>query len=146
MLSVSEPGKALPISVEWTVPFRETYFHIGVHNLPAFEAPDWMDRLKAFTANPVEDKLAEIFDALYSNPSTLLVFNHPMWDEKLIGAALHRSLVAAFWKRYGQFLHALELNGRAPGLRTIPSWLFPGLAACPSSPAVIVTRASRTPA
>jgi hypothetical protein len=114
MLSVSEPGKGIPISVEWTVPFRETYFHIGVHNLPTFEAPAWMDRLKAFTSNPVEDSLAAIFDALHANPSTLLVFNHPMWDEKPIGAGLHRSLVAEFWEGYGQFLHAMELNGLRP--------------------------------
>ena len=24
---------AIPVSVEWTVPFHETSFHIGIHNL-----------------------------------------------------------------------------------------------------------------
>ena len=114
MLSVSEPAALVPISVEWTVPFRETYFHIGVHNLPAFEARVWMERLAHFTANPQEEALADIFDALSSNASTLLVFNHPMWDEKPIGQELHISLVDAFWKKYGPFLHAMELNGLRP--------------------------------
>ena len=113
-LSVSEPGAGIPVSVEWTVPFHQTYFHIGVHNLPAFEAPSWMERMKAFTANPNEDTLTEMFAELHSNPSTLLVFNHPLWDEKPIGFDLHRSLVDLFWKRYGQFLHAMELNGLRP--------------------------------
>ncbi len=114
LLSVSDPSANIPISVEWTVPFRQTYFHIGIHNLPSFEASAWMERFKAFTANPDEDKLAELFDALHANPSTLIVFNHPMWDEKPIGIELHRSLVDIFWKRYGQFLHAMELNGLRP--------------------------------
>jgi hypothetical protein len=114
MLSVSEPRAGIPVSVEWTVPFRQTYFHIGVHNLPAFEAPAWMERMKAFTANPDEDQLAEMFDGLHADPATLLVFNHPMWDEKAIGLGLHKSLVQIFWKRYGQFLHAMELNGLRP--------------------------------
>ena len=114
MLSVSEPAAHVPISVEWTVPFRETYFHIGVHNLPAFEARIWMERLAQFTADPREEALADIFDALSSSASTLLVFNHPMWDEKPIGQELHLSLVHAFWKAYGPFLHAMELNGLRP--------------------------------
>jgi hypothetical protein len=114
MLSVSEPAAGVPVSVEWTVPFRQTYFHIGVHNLPVFEARAWMERLAAFTAAPREELLADIFDSLHSNASTLLVFNHPMWDEKQIGLELHRSLVDAFWKGYGQFLHAMELNGLRP--------------------------------
>ena len=114
LLSVSEPGAGIPVSVEWTVPFRQTYFHIGVHNLPAFEAPVWMERMKALTAAPDENGLAEMFEALHAEPSTLLVFNHPMWDEKQIGLELHQSLVNDFWKRYGQFLHAMELNGLRP--------------------------------
>ncbi len=114
MLSVSDPSQQIPISVEWTVPFRQTYFHIGVHNLPPFEARSWMNRLAAFTANPDEDTLAQLLEALGANPSTLLVFNHPMWDEKPIGIDLHRTLVNVFWNRYGQFLHAMELNGLRP--------------------------------
>ncbi len=114
MLSVSDPSSRIPVSVEWTVPFRKTYFHIGVHNLPAFEAQDWMSRMKAFTANPDENRLAEMLEALDANPSTLIVFNHPMWDEKPIGQEMHRSLVDLFWIRYGRFLHAMELNGLRP--------------------------------
>jgi hypothetical protein len=114
MLSVSEPAAGIPISVEWTVPFRETFFHIGVHNLPAFEAPAWMERMKAYTAAPDEARLAEMFDGLHADPSTLIVFNHPMWDEKSIGFGIHQTLVHVFWKQYGQFLHAMELNGLRP--------------------------------
>ena len=29
----------IPVSVEWTVPFGPTFFHLGVHNLPLPSAP-----------------------------------------------------------------------------------------------------------
>src|SRR5258706_10546102 len=33
-LQLLEECRGTPISFEWTVPFRFTFFHIGVHNLP----------------------------------------------------------------------------------------------------------------
>jgi hypothetical protein len=114
LLSLSDPDSGVPTSVEWTVPFRQTFFHLGIHNLPQFEAPAWMARMKALTAGSHEKTLGELLDALASNPATLIVFNHPMWDEKTIGMDLHLSLVDAFMGLYGQFIHAMELNGLRP--------------------------------
>lgn len=40
-LQVLEETARVPISLEWTVPYRETEFHIGVHNLRASRATRW---------------------------------------------------------------------------------------------------------
>lgn len=71
-----------PVSTEWTVPFGPTYFHIGVHNMPAAKATAIMEELKAFTADPHEIKLGGLFAMLNAYPDVLLVLNHPLWDEK----------------------------------------------------------------
>ena len=44
-----------PISVEWTVPFRRTFFHVGVHNMPGSEATAMMREMRELTARPNED-------------------------------------------------------------------------------------------
>ncbi len=41
----------VPVSVEWTVPFENTYFHIGVHNMEPLQARSIMTRMAAFTRN-----------------------------------------------------------------------------------------------
>jgi hypothetical protein len=33
LLRVLDESSAAPISVEWTVPFHDTFFHLGVHNI-----------------------------------------------------------------------------------------------------------------
>ena len=33
-LRILDTFRDLPVSVEWTVPFKETFFHLGVHDLP----------------------------------------------------------------------------------------------------------------
>jgi hypothetical protein len=103
-----------PISVEWTIPFGRPFFHIGVHNLPQASAPSIMSDLKAFTAAPCETRLPEMLSALAGFPEVLIVMNHPMWDEARIGAVEHAQLANCFLERYGQHIHALELNGLRP--------------------------------
>jgi hypothetical protein len=112
-LSLQEPPK-IPISVEWTVPFRNTFFHLGVHNIPSRRARATMKQLKAFTARPHGRDLRAILAALHAEPGTLTVFNHPLWDETGIGADQHRTAVVAFLSSYGDHLHAIELNGLRP--------------------------------
>jgi hypothetical protein len=108
-------ARHIPISVEWTVPFYETAFHIGVHNLPSASGQQWMDRLRAFTALPVAGRnphlLREIMVELDEMPNVLIVFNHPMWDLYRVGKERHDVLVNEFLAVYGQYIHALELNG-----------------------------------
>ena len=109
-----EPGLQVPISVEWTVPFGKTFFHFGVHNLPLGQARLWMARLAAFTAEPTLLELRGIFEELDATPGVLVIFNHPLWDEKGVGQDLHRSYALEVLGQYGEHIHALELNGLRP--------------------------------
>jgi hypothetical protein len=107
-------GRSHPISIEWTVPFCESFFHLGVHNLPPDGAPQIVAGMQGFTAQPSEAVLAEILASLHDFPGVLTVFNHPCWDEKGVGAVRHAELLRDFLNRYRTCLHALELNGLRP--------------------------------
>ncbi|HMF77795.1 MAG TPA: hypothetical protein VK604_19215 [Bryobacteraceae bacterium] len=100
-----------PISTEWTIPFGETFFHLGVHNLPSSLAGSIVDDLARFTAEPLEEKLGGLLEMLNAHPGVLLVLNHPLWDEKGIGAAPHAQFLAGLLELHGHWFHALELNG-----------------------------------
>lgn len=100
-----------PVSVEWTVPFRKTFFHVGVHNMPAAEATTMMRSMAAFTANPHEARAAELLEWFAKKPECLIVLNHLCWDENHIGEEAHREHLNAFLGLYRPFLHAAELNG-----------------------------------
>lgn len=113
-LRVLEDCRDLPVSVEWTVPFKETVFHLGVHNLPAASAVDTIDEFAEYTASPVAARLPVLLSRAASDPATLIVFNHPCWDENVIGKERYLSYVAEFCRRYDRWLHAVELNGLRP--------------------------------
>lgn len=113
-LRALESCRHIPVSLEWTVPFGSTFFHLGVHNLNASTASQVFGELRDITAARPTPDLAQILHSLAKAPDTLIVFNHPCWDESGIGADRHAELVAYFIRRYGQFLHALELNGLRP--------------------------------
>jgi hypothetical protein len=108
-------ARHIPVSVEWTVPFHETSFHIGVHNLPSNSAIPWMDRLREFTTASSETRTPELLRSLFAEldetPGVLIIFNHPLWDLYRIGKDRHAVLVNEFLAIYGQYIHALELNG-----------------------------------
>src|SRR5580700_6474232 len=108
-------SRHIPVSVEWTVPFGPTAFHLGIHNLPSAQGTAWMERLAAFTAMPVETRpgklLTEMLAELDELPNVLIVFNHPLWDLYRVGKEKHDVLVNEFLAVSGQFVHALELNG-----------------------------------
>jgi len=112
LLSVFEPRT--PISVEWTVPFGPSFFHLGIHNLPPQQAHSIMAQLAGITANPEHERIREMLADLDELPETLIVWNHPAWDEARIGSAAHAASARQFEERFGQFLHALELNGLRP--------------------------------
>lgn len=113
-LSMLEETRACPISVEWTVPWRQTFFHLGLHNLPAQEASALMAHMKALTENPVESNVAAMLDRLCAAEDLLIVLNHPLWDENHIGALRHRECLDSFLAIARPFIHALELNGLRP--------------------------------
>lgn len=111
LLHATSAGHPAPISTEWTVPFDETFLHLGVHNLPPTAAGDWMQAMQAYTAAPRPMLLTELLEALNAMPETLVVLNHPLWDEASIGAARHKAVLHSFLHNHGRRIHALELNG-----------------------------------
>lgn len=112
LLRTVPSARQIPVSVEWSVPYGGIQdFHIGIHNLPSARAQEWMSAFESYTAHPDEKRLSEIFIALNDEPNVLVVFNHPLWDLFLIGEARHNFLVNEFLLKYGQYFHALELNG-----------------------------------
>jgi hypothetical protein len=114
LLRLLPEGRKTPVSVEWTVPYRGVFFHLGVHNLPPRRATQCMAAMTEFTANPREDDIEGMLSWLSEEPDTLVVFNHPHWDEKGVGQLHHDSMAMEFLGRYSPFLHALELNGLRP--------------------------------
>jgi hypothetical protein len=111
MLRVVPEARDVPISVEWSVPFRDTTFHLGVHNLPASSAESIMADLRRFTKDPQEAELARLLRMLHEKPEVLLVLNHPLWDLAGIGRQRHVHTLSAFMAELGMLVHAFELNG-----------------------------------
>lgn len=104
------PGLSeFPLSVEWTIPWRGTVFHIGVHNMATAQMWD-------STNGAPEEQVPALLAALHSCPETLIVFNHPFWDEKGADQQVHNAAVLDFMRRCGDCIHALELNGLRPWL------------------------------
>lgn len=130
-LQSMESTKAATVSVEWSIPLPESaVLHVGVHNIPPAYAHATMAMLADTTANPTEQRVQDALAALNEWPETLVVLNHPYWDEKWIGVHLHASLMESFVSRHRPFLHALELNGLRPwkeNLRTVRLGLEAGL-------------------
>jgi hypothetical protein len=109
-----EHCRELPISVEWTVPFGSTFLHLGVHNLPARTARHAMREMEEFTAVPQSGRLHDLLENISADPATLVVLNHPLWDENEMGAAGHESAVDGFMRCHSAAVHALEVNGLRP--------------------------------
>lgn len=93
-LRVIAPGSDIPVSVEWTVPFGESFLHVGVHNLPPAEVNLILRELAAYTSRPAPGRLRELLCWLDAFPEVLLVLNHPAWDEQGIGWSKHTALVS----------------------------------------------------
>ena len=113
-LRVLDECRNLPVSVEWTVPYGPTFFHLGVHNLQPASARELMSALKSLTELRRTMKIAGLLQTLAENSGTLIVFNHPCWDENHIGEEQHMQWARQFVRQYGDHLHALELNGLRP--------------------------------
>ncbi|MGA9069243.1 MAG: hypothetical protein WB424_03240 [Terracidiphilus sp.] len=111
LLRTVPSARQIPVSVEWSAPYGEQSFHLGVHNLPSARAHEWMRTLADYTAHPDDARFTEILRALDEEPNVLVVFNHPLWDLYLIGQERHNFLVNQFLLKNGNYLHALELNG-----------------------------------
>ncbi|HEX4169543.1 MAG TPA: hypothetical protein VHZ55_29115 [Bryobacteraceae bacterium] len=111
LLRVMSQFRKLPLATEWTIPFGPTFFHLGVHNLPAERLREIETELASYTKAPNPAVLADRLAMLNDCPDTLLVLNHPLWDEKGVRADIHRQALAQLLERHGSQLHAFELNG-----------------------------------
>lgn len=110
-LRVMDRFAKVPVSTEWTIPLGDTFFHLGVHNLPPASAPAIAAELANYTAHREEENLGGLLQMLNSMREVLLVLNHPLWDEKGIGAENHRQVLERLLTLHGSRFHALELNG-----------------------------------
>ncbi len=110
-LQLAARNEHVPVSVEWSTLFGDTYFHIGVHNLPPKSAAEIFGRMKQCKTDVRIELLDGLMDELAEMPGVLIVFNHPMWDQPGRGAKAHAQSVSEFIKRYRGRIHALEING-----------------------------------
>ena len=113
-LQVLEGCRGTPISVEWTVPFGPTVFHLGVHNLPPAEARAWFAEMDRYRSHRRLEGLREALRQLSAWRDTLVILNHPLWDESGTSAGRHAATALQFLDEFGEWLHALELNGLRP--------------------------------
>jgi hypothetical protein len=104
----------LPISVEWTVPYERSIFHLGIHNLPPLSAQTWMSRMASYTEAPDENLLPNILGDLDRIPEVLIVLNHPYWLEEGVTEAGHSQALARILRECLAGFHAFELNGTRP--------------------------------
>lgn len=111
-LQVIDSGRRIPISLEWTVPYGDGFFHLGVHNLPQDSATEIYRLLMKYTEQDVDAmSLRDLFVLLNETPEIMVVLNHPLWDIEFIGEKEHRACLCALLAEHGEWIHALEING-----------------------------------
>jgi hypothetical protein len=100
----------IPVSLEWSVPFSSTVFHLGVHNLPADRAQSIVTDLEEYTRHPDHAQLPQLLAMLDEIPDVLVVFNHPMWNQERVGELRDPRVLDRFLNCSARFLHAMEFN------------------------------------
>jgi hypothetical protein len=113
-LGVTSDPDDTPVSVEWTVPYERTFFHLGVHNLPRQKAGAWMGAMAGYTADPHEHALPAILDEFAGVPGVLIVLNHPFWLEEGVRESDHQPALKRVLGQCVRWFHAFELNGTRP--------------------------------
>jgi hypothetical protein len=116
LLRTVPSSRHIPVSVEWSAPFGQTIFHLGIHNIPSRDGMEWMRRFEEYTSAAVttsaatDARLLAMLRELHESPQVLIVFNHPLWDLHTVGP-MHRTEVLRFLREAGSCVHAIELNG-----------------------------------
>jgi hypothetical protein len=153
-LQVIDSGRRIPISLEWTVPYRDGFFHVGVHNLPQEFASEIYRELMKYSDQTADAmSLVDLLVLLNEAPETLVVLNHPLWDIEFIGAERHQACLKAFLKEHCQHIHAFEINGfrswreNQATMRLAEDWAIPVVTGgdrhgCQSNTLLNLTRAA----
>jgi len=110
-LQLLDQSRSAAISLEWTVPFQNTFFHFGIHNLARTRARGLFEDMMQYRRKPAAENLCAILCEIGADPGTLVVFNHPLWDERGIGRDGHAGAVRELLNLAGEYIHAVELNG-----------------------------------
>jgi hypothetical protein len=113
-LGVTEDAADTPLSVEWTVPYQRTFFHLGIHNIPRNDAALWMSAMADYTAKPREEALPVILDEFARVPDVLVVLNHPYWLEEGVDGQDHELALQRILRECLGWFDAIELNGTRP--------------------------------
>ena len=113
-LQAKANGTLIPISVEWSIPFRGNCFHVGVHHLDPARAIEIMEELSRYTAEPQEERLCDLLASLDSNHDTLIILNHPCCNFVKVGATQHWTTLQQFLELCRPWIHATEINGMRP--------------------------------
>src|SRR5262249_1820212 len=71
-------GIPVPYSLEWTVPYEATIFHLGVFNLPSSDARGYVAAMARYTAHRDPALLRELLADFDSMRDVLVVLNHPL--------------------------------------------------------------------
>lgn len=111
LLNSEEKSARVPVSVEWTAPYEESYFHLGIHNLAPAKATRLMEEMAEYTRQPNPRELRDVLEELDADSSVLIVLNHPLWDMGGVGPARWSALVNEFMRAHVGLVHALEING-----------------------------------
>ena len=110
LLRTEEQTREYPVALEWTVPFGEAIFHLGIHNLPRGRAREIVVDLVGYTQNPSNKDLMDLLAMLGQFPEVLVIFNHPLWDLNRLGRPRYAKLLNEFLQGNVRFLHAFEVN------------------------------------
>jgi hypothetical protein len=110
-LGITADPAETPLSVEWTVPYQRSFFHLGIHNLPRNAAHEWMAAMAAYTAAPREAELPAILQELARHPGVLIVLNHPFWIEEGVAEEDHPRALTLILSACIHCFDAFELNG-----------------------------------
>ncbi len=113
-LQIVPQTSGAPISVEWSVSYLNTCFHLGMHNLPRESASSWMKEFARHTAHPDPVLLRKLLQELQDCSSILVVLNHPFWSAEGVDESTQRANVVRFLEEHGGGMHALEINGLRP--------------------------------
>jgi hypothetical protein len=110
-LRIVEEYRNIPISFEWTAPYKDGAFHIGAHNLPEHCASEILTAIADYKAAPRPERLRELLAALNDHDEVLVVLNHPLWNLYQHEASRFRNLLDDLLGQYSAFIHAFEVNG-----------------------------------